>query len=396
MIRPVVFVVLLGCLPAFALEGFPSFVRLPDDVSTATVRITNFDEVALPLGGPTDTYKEGKVTEAFLKFEPEGSRPADATWKAWAPMLAKDGWKVTWEEGNRRVLKRKTSDGERLLAVYVGDSDEPKLILVEPVVKPPKLDFPAPAAQVEKVSDTQDYPFLPAYPGAKLTETFHSDNVMLAQLPGSESAEVLAQGAVIKSYQPPPTLSAYETDVVMRDALTRAGWEPLPRADPKHPDGNLIAHYAKNGRNIWVWITRAADDSGGGLRYQVADVGAENWAEQLKSACRLTLTGVNFDFNKASLRKDSSPALEKAASTLKGLNLKIEVQGHTDNVGQEAYNDKLSTQRAESVRAWLVAHGVAADRLTSKGYGQRQPVADNDSDAGRAKNRRVELSCAKN
>ena len=68
------------------------------------------------------------------------------------------------------------------------------------------------------------------------------------------------------------------------------------------------------------------------------------------------------------------------------------VEGHTDNVGGGDYNQKLSDARAASVRNWLVPHGIEAARLTSKGYGKSSPVADNSSDLGRARNRRVELA----
>jgi OOP family OmpA-OmpF porin len=71
--------------------------------------------------------------------------------------------------------------------------------------------------------------------------------------------------------------------------------------------------------------------------------------------------------------------------------LKIEVQGHTDNVGGDDYNQKLSDSRANAVVEWLRAQGIAADRLTPHGYGLKMPIADNGSDEGRAKNRRVEI-----
>ncbi|HUP90883.1 MAG TPA: OmpA family protein, partial [Solimonas sp.] len=72
--------------------------------------------------------------------------------------------------------------------------------------------------------------------------------------------------------------------------------------------------------------------------------------------------------------------------------LKLEVGGHTDNVGQPAANQKLSEARAQAVQAALVAQGIAAARLSAKGYGDTRPVADNRSEDGRAKNRRVELT----
>ena len=71
---------------------------------------------------------------------------------------------------------------------------------------------------------------------------------------------------------------------------------------------------------------------------------------------------------------------------------KIEVQGHTDNVGGDDYNQKLSQGRADAVKAWLVAHAIPAHRITTRGYGRQQPIATNDSDEGRAKNRRVEIA----
>jgi outer membrane protein OmpA-like peptidoglycan-associated protein len=72
--------------------------------------------------------------------------------------------------------------------------------------------------------------------------------------------------------------------------------------------------------------------------------------------------------------------------------LKVEVQGHTDSVGNDAYNQSLSQSRAQSVAAWLAAHGIAAARLSSKGYGKNQPIDDNSTDEGRARNRRVEIA----
>ncbi len=101
---------------------------------------------------------------------------------------------------------------------------------------------------------------------------------------------------------------------------------------------------------------------------------------------------VHFDNGKASIRPESSAILDQAAAMLKqSASTKVEIAGHTDNVGAGEANLTLSQQRAESVGAALAARGIAAERFTAKGYGASKPVADNRSEEGRAKNRRVEL-----
>lgn len=107
---------------------------------------------------------------------------------------------------------------------------------------------------------------------------------------------------------------------------------------------------------------------------------------------KLVLEGVNFDFDKATLRQEDIAIIDKDVTGLdKWGNVNIEVAGHTDNRGSDKYNMKLSQRRAEAVRNYLISKGIAADRLTAKGYGESQPVADNATDEGRFKNRRVEL-----
>jgi len=110
----------------------------------------------------------------------------------------------------------------------------------------------------------------------------------------------------------------------------------------------------------------------------------------------LTLEGVNFDNNEAILRLDAYPALDRAAASLKEWgDVKVEVAGHTDDRSTDEYNLELSQRRAEAVRAYLIGKGISADRLTAKGYGESKPIADNDTEEGRFKNRRVELSPVK-
>lgn len=104
------------------------------------------------------------------------------------------------------------------------------------------------------------------------------------------------------------------------------------------------------------------------------------------------LVGVNFDFNKSTLRPESMPILYNAAEILLSHpDLNIEVQGYTDNTGSEKYNQKLSQKRANAVKDYLIAKGVAASRLTAVGYGEANPIMDNSTATGRAFNRRIEF-----
>lgn len=107
----------------------------------------------------------------------------------------------------------------------------------------------------------------------------------------------------------------------------------------------------------------------------------------------LILQGVNFQSGKAVLTPESLAALDKVAASLKEWpDVRIEVGGHTDNVGSDALNQKLSQARAQTVRDYLISKGVDGSRLTAKGYGPSKPIADNSTPEGRAQNRRVELT----
>lgn len=107
---------------------------------------------------------------------------------------------------------------------------------------------------------------------------------------------------------------------------------------------------------------------------------------------RIVLRGVNFDFDKSDIRPDSRPVLDEAIATLKeNPDIRVSIQGHTDSQGTEEYNMKLSERRANAVYRYLVAGGIAPDRMEVVGMGESQPVADNSTESGRAQNRRVEL-----
>ena len=99
-----------------------------------------------------------------------------------------------------------------------------------------------------------------------------------------------------------------------------------------------------------------------------------------------------FDFDKAILKPEAKTKLDDLVSKTKEINLEVIIAvGHTDSVGTDAYNDKLSVRRAESIKTYLTSKGVEANRVYTEGKGKKQPVADNKTAEGRSKNRRVEI-----
>ncbi|HYN43189.1 MAG TPA: OmpA family protein, partial [Thermoanaerobaculia bacterium] len=153
-------------------------------------------------------------------------------------------------------------------------------------------------------------------------------------------------------------------------------------------DGKEVWAEAERGNGkIWLRIVEKREM----LQHVVADAAA--FRDGLKANGHVAVEGIYFDTAKAIVKLESTPALQEVAKLLAAdPSLKLWVVGHTDSVGQVDANMALSKARAEAVAAALVsAHGVAAARLKGYGVGPLTPVASNDSEEGRAKNRRVEL-----
>jgi OOP family OmpA-OmpF porin len=265
-----------------------------------------------------------------------------------------------------------------------------------PAPKPVQV-FPSPAAVPEPVADTQDFPFLPALPGAQLTSTRRIEGPLELRPATADHEAVLAGGSYVqKTYELPPTLTPIVFVATLRESLFAAGWklinttkleEIATHAETIH----VAAHYLANGRLLYARITQ---EPGGPYQVNVADVGDEDWAAALAKDCRLRPYTIQFDLDRATFKPEALPSLEKLAAALKGRGAPmVEVQGHSDNIGQagDAARQLLSEARAKAVIAWLIEHGVPKARLTAKGYGKTKPITDNDSDLGRALNRRIEI-----
>ena len=335
--------------------------------------------------------------QILLPNVPDGTDLEVMRQKMLKPSLVQGGWVYGPDlPGQAKTARYQKNGKNSWLMIWVFGTDDIRFDLVEvgPLPAALQLTLPKPAAKPETiVPDQGDFPYLPPMPGTTPTGGSQDGSPMMIEVDtgkGESEMRVAAPGSITKTYSVPQHLqspAAFYT--VYHDPLLKAGWTIVHHTpNVTSSDAVINAHYTANGRDLWA-ILHGGGDS---IAIQVGDVGAQDLAKQLDQDCHVALYGINFDFNKATLRPDSEPALEKVLALLQSrADLKLEVQGHTDNVGNDDYNLKLSDARAACVVAWLVAKGVVADRLTGHGYGMRQPIADNGSDEGRAKNRRVEL-----
>lgn len=180
-----------------------------------------------------------------------------------------------------------------------------------------------------------------------------------------------------------------------QNAVTKIGGTLLSSDD----DGNAYLKVVKDGKEIWVhvsayitseWMLYVVEKQ---AMNQDIVANAEALAGDLKSTGHTAVYGIYFDTGSSVLKPESEAALGEIAKLLKGdATLKLHVVGHTDNVGTTEANMKLSQARAEAVvQALVTKHAIAATRLKASGVGPLAPVASNDAEEGRAKNRRVEL-----
>jgi hypothetical protein len=341
-------------------------------------------EVKFPKGDGPD--KQGK--HWFVLAETANGSDPVTEWNKIKPAFLQNGWTLfkEYRVGGLLELLQYAKDGVQAWA-HIDTDGYPlifRLDVIEIAPLPFTLTLTPPAATPEKIAtDKGDFPYLAPLPGSK----FHRggwDNTPFRVLPkGAVEAELVANGTLYRNYDLPGISNVLLT-TAYRDALTKGGW-----AIVQEGLSVIRAHYAQRGRNIWAMVSPDA----GGYDLNVADAGLVDLGADLAKACHAVLYGVLFDFNKSTLQPLSDAALQPAANVMAAdRTLKLEVQGYTDNVGNDAYNQTLSEARAKAVVTWLTQHGVAADRLTAKGYGKTKPVADNGSDEGRAKNRRVEIA----
>jgi outer membrane protein OmpA-like peptidoglycan-associated protein len=194
-----------------------------------------------------------------------------------------------------------------------------------------------------------------------------------------EGAKANSYLAIVRNYQ---------------NAITKAGGKVLYINDKDW--FRLTGKIVKNGIETWVDV-HTRDEGAGYWIYIIQkeemkqDVTSSVMIDSLKATGHVTLA-INFETGKSTVKQESQTILEHMIDLMiNNPDLKVEIQGHTDNVGKPADNMKLSQDRADALKQVLIDGGVAADRMTAIGYGDTKPVADNKTEEGKALNRRVEL-----
>jgi outer membrane protein OmpA-like peptidoglycan-associated protein len=256
-------------------------------------------------------------------------------------------------------------------------------------------------AQDRDVEGSKDHPMVSRFPGYYIDEYDAQDFSAYEFATGAEDKRVEGRYWKISYMLKEGAKKGGPIEIARNYASTftqRGGKKLLEEMDAA--GGRLIARMPAGDKNIWLEV--AVHDAG--VTYiltiveeaalvQQVEFTATDLAKQLAEKGSVALHGILFDTGKATIKPESKTALAPIGELLaQDQALKLEIQGHTDNVGAAAANLKLSQDRAAAVKAYLVAtFSIPQERLTSAGFGDTKPVADNKTDAGRAQNRRVEL-----
>ena len=260
-------------------------------------------------------------------------------------------------------------------------------------------------ARAQDVEGLKDNPYFSKLPGYEVTENNDKDFDAYKFYDGKK--EISLEGKLYSNtYNPTAEAKPMSNLQIRRNyaaAIRNFGGTVLYDGDGEYVasralHGLVTGRASKGNKDIWVEVSTY--DSGGGVTVWVVvlevekmrqDVTASGLAEALNKEGRVALY-INFDVNKATIRPESKPVVDQVAQMLKeNPAIKVSIEGHTDSTGDPKKNRTLSEDRAKAVQAAIVAQGIDAKRLATAGWGQEKPIADNKTEDGKAKNRRVEL-----
>jgi len=259
----------------------------------------------------------------------------------------------------------------------------------------------------------EDLAFVPRYPGSVRVDYKYEEYAAFDMLtrcatcPYTENKSVEGKHYFIQ-YEVHGSMSQLQVLRNYENAFKAKGWKIQAPANPQNTEQPVTVEKTDSGVDTWVMIItqKSLDDAEGkgviiydvnvieiGKMEQVIEIDESGMKKALDTAGKVVLHGINFDTGKSTIKDDSKPLLEEVGKLLtNNPGLKLSIEGHTDNVGNKDANQKLSEQRAASVKDFLVKNNkIDAARLSTKGFGDTKPIADNATADGKTQNRRVEL-----
>ncbi|MBI1209871.1 MAG: OmpA family protein [Alphaproteobacteria bacterium] len=254
---------------------------------------------------------------------------------------------------------------------------------------------------------SKDHPLLTRYPDSIITDYQHNYNSVPMTVGANADGTAKVQNvegqmtAITYFYhdadkQPSPLQLLRNYEAAIKDIKGEVVFERLPK---EGDGGEATLKVTTGGKDVWVKVEPEIW-SAPTQSYKLTIVEVESMAQVVSANAMLDALNkdgfialyINFDTNKSDLKADGEGTVKEIVSLMHSSpDLKLSIEGHTDNVGTAAANQKLSEARARAVMAAVIKAGIDKSRLTAKGLGQTVPIADNRTEDGRAKNRRVEL-----
>ena len=260
-------------------------------------------------------------------------------------------------------------------------------------------------ADPRDAAGSKDHPLLTRFPGSFITA--YTKNYDAKQFTVGEKGAPPTQQTIegdttsLQYFYSSPQEQPSPLQVIRnyQNAIKGIGGAVVYERMPESGDGGeTTLKVTTGGKDVWVKVkpgfgapTNYVDLTVTEVAAMAQVISANQLLDELNKNGFIALH-INFDTGKAELKQDGVDTVKQIVAAMKSdPTIKLSVEGHTDNVGDAASNKKLSQARAKSVMTAIVASGIDAARLSSAGFGQEKPVADNRTDDGRAKNRRVEL-----